>query len=108
MIKKEYNGYYIQIGKNQTENDILIRSSNPEDYWVHAHGYPSGHAIISNPLNKRVPLKIIKRACFLIRSNSHTLKRIHPLKFDYTRRINVQPTHIVGKVLVSKYSVVSM
>ena len=108
MIKTEFNGYCIQIGQNQTENDILVSSSNLEDYWVHAHGYPSGHAIISNPTSKRVPIKIIKRACFLIRSNNSTLKRIHPLKFDYTRRINLQPTHKIGKVLVSAYSVVSV
>ena len=36
---------------------------------AYADGYPSAHAIICNPTEKRVASKIIKRACCIIKSN---------------------------------------
>ena len=104
MIEVEYKGYLIKIGSNQDENDMLVKTSNSNDYWAHADGYPSAHAIICNPTEKRVASKIIKRACCIIKSNCNKLKTIQNLPFNYTRLKNVTPTSVPGKVILGECS----
>uniref|UniRef100_A0A6C0CNB1 NFACT RNA-binding domain-containing protein n=1 Tax=viral metagenome TaxID=1070528 RepID=A0A6C0CNB1_9ZZZZ len=108
MIEVEYQGYKILIGSNQDENDMLVKTSNSNDYWAHAHGYSSAHAIIVNPTEKRVSAKIIKRACCLIKANCNKLKKINPLSFNYTRIKNVTPTEVPGQVILSEHSNLSV
>ena len=56
MIEVEYKGYLIKIGSNQDENDMLVKTSNSNDYWAHADGYPSAHAIVVTlPKNESPP-----------------------------------------------------
>jgi predicted ribosome quality control (RQC) complex YloA/Tae2 family protein len=105
MIEVEYNGYIIKIGTNQDENDVLVKTSNNDDYWAHAHGYSSAHAIIVNPTEKRISSKIIKRACCIIKANSNKLKKINKLPFNYTRIKNVTPTEIPGQVILKDSSI---
>ena len=51
MLEVEFEGYMIIIGENQKENDTLVKTSDPDDYWVHISGYSSAHGIIKNPNN---------------------------------------------------------
>ncbi|MFN6991845.1 MAG: NFACT family protein [Fervidobacterium sp.] len=41
-----YNGFVIYVGKNNRQNDELVRSSNDKDLWLHAQGMPGAHVII--------------------------------------------------------------
>ena len=34
MIEVEYKGYIIKIGSNQDENDMLVKTSNSNDYLL--------------------------------------------------------------------------
>lgn len=108
MIEVEYQGYIIKLGSNQDENDMLVKTSDDNDYWAHAHNYSSSHAIICNPTGKRISLKVIKRACCLIKSNSNKLKKVNPLAFNYTRRKHVVPTDVPGKVILGEYSTLAI
>ena len=39
----EYQGFTLLLGKNNKQNDYLIRkASNPEDIWLHAKDCPPG------------------------------------------------------------------
>lgn len=42
----EYDGFRIFAGRNNLQNDRLIRSSSPDDIWLHAHLYHSAHVVI--------------------------------------------------------------
>ncbi len=46
--KFEYGGYTILAGRNNLQNDRLLRASDPEDIWLHAQKYHSSHVIIQN------------------------------------------------------------
>ena len=104
MIEIEYEGYKIIIGENQKENDTLVKTSDPDDYWVHISGYSSAHGIIKNPNKERMDIKPIKRACLLIKSKSTKCKSIKNLQFDVAKIKNVMPTDIEGQVIISELS----
>jgi predicted ribosome quality control (RQC) complex YloA/Tae2 family protein len=108
MIKSTYKEYTIIIGQNQNENDMLVQTSNANDYWIHAGEYPSAHVIISNPTNKRIHNKIIKRACCLLKQHCRKLKYTSRVLFHYTRMYNVTPTDKLGQVLLNNYSVITI
>lgn len=108
MIQNTYKGYTFYIGQNQNENDMLVKTSNANDYWIHAGEYSSGHVIISNPTQKRIHTKIIKRACYLLKTSCRKLKSIDSVLFHYTRLYNVTPTDKVGQVLIKNHSIISL
>lgn len=108
MIKAIYKGYTFYIGQNQNENDMLVKTSSMNDYWIHAGEYSSAHVIILNPTQKRIHMKVIKRACYLLKLNTKKLKSIDSVLFHYTRVCNIEPTDKVGQVLVKNYSVLSL
>ena len=43
----EYNGLKIYAGRNNLQNDRLLRMASPDDIWLHAQKYHSSHVIIS-------------------------------------------------------------
>ncbi len=44
----EYGGYTILAGRNNLQNDRLLRSASPEDIWLHTQKYHSSHVIVEN------------------------------------------------------------
>ncbi len=42
----EYMGYTIYAGRNNLQNDRLLREASPDDIWLHAQKYHSSHVII--------------------------------------------------------------
>lgn len=42
----EHNGMKIYAGRNNLQNDRLLRSASPEDIWLHTQKYHSSHVII--------------------------------------------------------------
>lgn len=42
----EHDGYKILLGRNNLQNDRLLRLATGEDIWLHAQKYHSAHAII--------------------------------------------------------------
>ena len=62
MIEEVFKNYTIKLGRNQDENDELVKNAEPDDYWLHVSNYPSPHCIIVNPSKKRIHQQIIKHA----------------------------------------------
>ncbi len=102
MFETIYEGYTILIGENQKENDTLVKTSDPDDYWVHISGYSSAHGIIKNPNKDRIDIKPIKRVCLLIKSRSSKCKSMRNVMFDIAKIKNVIPTHIEGQVTITE------
>ena len=79
MLIVEYENYTIILGRNSTENFKLVSTSNPDDIWIHLSDYPSGHAVIPNSKKSKIPFKVIKKACMLVKQYS---KYKHIKKLD--------------------------
>jgi predicted ribosome quality control (RQC) complex YloA/Tae2 family protein len=95
-------GFTILVGNNSRENDILVRESAAEDYWVHISDFPSAHAIVKVQTAGKFPLKPIKQACLMVKQKSNKCKSMQKLKFDITKIKHIEPTTIAGQVVVKK------
>ncbi len=82
-----YKGFEILIGKNNKQNDYLIKKlSSPEDIWFHAQNCPSSHVILKTKLEiNDLPDEIILYAAKLVKENS-PLKSSAKAGVIYTKR----------------------
>ncbi len=53
----EYEGFRIFAGRNNLQNDALLRSASPDDVWLHAQRYHSCHVVIRT--NGRSPSDMV-------------------------------------------------
>lgn len=60
----EKNGFRILVGRNNLENDKLVRSSKAEDIWLHTKAYHSSHVVIKTE-GKKVPDEVLLYAAQL-------------------------------------------
>lgn len=59
------DGFLIQYGKNARQNELLLKSSSPDDIWLHARGVKGAHVVIRREGKKEVPFRTIKEAAQL-------------------------------------------
>ncbi len=81
----EYKGYKMLLGKNNKQNDYIIRKlSSPEDIWLHAYNSPSSHLIIKQD-EKEITNEILLYAAKIVKENS-PMKNSSKASVIYTRR----------------------
>ena len=70
-IKKiEFDGYFIQYGRDAKSNDYLtFNIAEDEDIWMHVKGVPGSHVVIRVRENLPTP-EILKYAAELAKKNS--------------------------------------
>lgn len=103
--------YIIKIGRNETENDDLIRKSNKNDLWFHLEDNPSPHGFISVTVNESVdvdvskamciPHEIIYKTALLVKKYSNC-KHLPVVSVIYTKIENLCLTKKLGTVLIKK------
>lgn len=54
-------GTEILVGKNNLQNEMLVRSSDPNATWMHAKGMPASHVILNSPSPSRDDLLFAAR-----------------------------------------------
>ena len=54
----EKDGFRILVGRNNLENDKLVRSSKGDDIWLHTKAYHSSHVVIKTE-GKKVPDEVL-------------------------------------------------
>ncbi len=59
-----YKGFTILVGKNNRQNDELVRRSSPNDVWLHARQIPGAHVVIKTE-GKKVPEDVLVYAASL-------------------------------------------
>lgn len=59
------DGFLIQYGKNARQNELLLRSSSPDDIWLHTRGAKGAHVVIRREGKKEVPFRTIREAAQL-------------------------------------------
>lgn len=45
------DGFKILLGKNNKQNDFLLKIASPEDIWLHARDIPGSHVLVKVPKN---------------------------------------------------------
>lgn len=83
----EYKGFTLYIGKNNKQNDYLIKKvSSPEDIWLHGKDCPSSHCFIKTENGKKpVTDEVLLYACKLVKENS-PMKESAKASIIYTKR----------------------
>ncbi len=56
------DGWVIEYGRNARQNELLFKSSAPEDIWLHARGAKGAHVVIRRQGKKEVPPNTLKEA----------------------------------------------
>ena len=102
MIIEQFKNYELRLGKNKNENDQLITKATENDYWVHISEYPSGHCIIVNEKDEKIPRNILKRACCLVKQHSKYSSSKN-IVFDITQIKYIEKTDVLGEVLIHKF-----
>lgn len=54
----EFEGFRIFAGRNNLQNDRLIRAANPNDLWLHTQKYHSSHVIIERG-GREIPDRVL-------------------------------------------------
>ena len=98
--------YTIKIGRNEKENDDLIRKSDKNDLWFHLEDNPSPHGFISVTVNEGVkasciPHEIIYKTALLVKKYSNC-KHLPVVSVIYTKIENLCLTKKLGTVLIKK------
>ena len=101
MIQQEYLQFTIRVGRTKEENSQIFDSSQEDDMWIHLSNFPSGHAVIANPKNIKIPRKVLKRACCLVKQYSK-YSSIKKIDFDITQIKFLEKTKHKGQVIVHK------
>ena len=57
----EEEGFKIYAGRNNVQNDRLLRFAAPDDIWLHTQKYHSSHVVIITE-GKKVPEKVLQKA----------------------------------------------
>lgn len=90
----------IKIGRNEKENDTLIRNSNKNDLWFHLEDNASPHGFIS--YNGPEPdHTLIYKTALLVKKYSNC-KHIPSVSVIYTKIENICLTKKLGTVIIKK------
>ena len=61
----QVDGYTVEVGKDATQNDVLLRKARPDDLWLHAKGVPGSHVIVRRQGRSDIPKLVIEKAARL-------------------------------------------
>ena len=91
------------IGTSKNDNFKVIDAGNSNDLWFHSKNDSSCHVVckITEDLNKKDLIHIIKMGAFLCKKNTNKLKNIQNVEFIYTQIKNITKTKNEGCVLTT-------
>lgn len=86
------------VGQNSRENHALVKEADPDDYWFHLNGHPSGHGIYTG--DNPSPQAIYQMA-MLVKEQSK-FKNVPKVSICYTQVKNLKLMKTLGQVLLLK------
>lgn len=105
---KEYDccGYKIIAGRNNLQNDRLLKSVSQKDLWLHTQNYHSSHVVIITE-GKSVPDEVLCVAAEICAYYSDG-RNGNKVPVDYTKRASVKkpPKSNAGFVIYSEYKTI--
>jgi len=79
------DGFEIFAGKNNRQNEYILKNSSPNDIWLHAQDIPGSHVIIRNSKDGEIPETTLHEAVYIAAWYSQG-KESSNVPVVYTRR----------------------
>ena len=101
--KVEYQGFLIMIGKNNRQNEKLVRQVNDRDLWLHVHEMPGAHVVIKTE-GRVVPQKVLEYAAAL--AAYHSKARFSskvPVDYTFIKNVHKPKGSPPGFVVYTNY-----
>ena len=93
--------YNIQIGRNELENDQLIKGASQNSLWFHMKDMPSPHGILSFSVGIEPSREAIRHIAELVKGYSKA-RGLSKATVEYTQITNVKRTTKPGLVILKK------
>ena len=94
-----YENFTIKIGRNDEENDNLIKEGGQNDLWFHIKNNPSPHGIIHCDTKEEPTKDVIYKTAELVKSFSK-YKDLSKITIIYTKLKNIKRTDVLGSVII--------
>ncbi len=96
-------GFKILAGRNNLQNDRLLKDASPQDIWLHTQGYHSSHVIISSR-GEAVPDSVLQAAAEICAyySDGRNGSKI-PVDYCQRRFVKKPPRSNAGFVVYTDY-----
>lgn len=101
---REYkiNGFTIKTGRNNVQNDRLVRASKPDDIWFHTKDIHSSHTVISTE-KKSVPQNVLIIAAEITAYYSKAyLSQNVPVDYTLIKYVKKPPKSAFGRVIYTE------
>lgn len=102
----DFEGFRILAGRNNLQNDRLVRSASPDDIWLHAQRYHSCHVIIRTD-GKKVPESVIQFAANVCAKYSESSGDRVPVDYCRVKFVKKPPKSKAGFVTYSEFTTVA-
>ncbi len=102
----EYGGFRIFAGRNNLQNDRLVRSASPDDVWLHAQRYHSCHVVIKTE-GKTPPADVLQFAANVCAKYSDSKGDRVPVDYCLVKFVRKPPKAKAGFVTYSEYATVA-
>lgn len=92
----EFQTFDVYMGKNQSENELLIKYGHPEDVWFHVDNLSSAHVYFRMKPGMTmddVPKEAILDCATMVKANSIAGCKKSEVTVVYTRWKNLKKTH---------------
>jgi predicted ribosome quality control (RQC) complex YloA/Tae2 family protein len=102
-------GYEIFVGRNDTQNDALIRQSNGNDLWFHIRDFPGSHVVLKTGGKKDVPFTaILEAAKTALNFSSRVRDGKGTVTYTQVKNLKKPKNSAPGKVLVTREKTVDV
>ncbi len=101
----ERKGIRVYAGRNNLQNDALLRQSAPDDIWLHAQRYHSCHVVIKAG-GKEVPEDVLALAAGVCALYSDAHGEKIPVDFCAVKHVKKPPHAKAGFVIYSNFKTV--
>lgn len=97
------HGFEMVVGRNDEQNDDLVRHSNGNDLWFHVRDFPGSHVVVRVMKKKEVPFDTILEAARLALKFSSRAKDMKgTVVYTHVKHLRRPKGAPPGRVLVTK------
>lgn len=99
----ECGGFRIFAGRNNLQNDRLVRTASPDDIWMHTRLYHSCHVIVKTE-GRKPPEEVLQFAANVCAKYSDSSDDRVPVDWCYVKYVKKPPKSKAGFVVYSDFS----
>ena len=86
----DVDGWRVLVGRNERENEWVLKHARANDLWLHLKDRPSAHCIVQNDKRRQVPREIIEKAARICVETSETQPGAYLVDFTPRRNVKIQ------------------